>query len=143
MQWPFEAWGADAVIGGHDHTYERLQVGGIPYFVNGAGGQSLYPFGTPLPESIVRYNKDFGAMLVEADATSIRFRFMNTRGEVIDDVTFPAEAPPPVTPVRRTRWSSDWATVQIDTSAEGWTLSACLHPTLLRRPFCVQRVLAR
>ncbi len=24
LQWPFEAWGADAVIAGHDHTYERI-----------------------------------------------------------------------------------------------------------------------
>ena len=40
MQWPFEAWGADAVLAGHDHTYERLLVGSIPYFVNGIGGKS-------------------------------------------------------------------------------------------------------
>ena len=40
MQWPFEAWGADAVLAGHDHTYERLLVGSIPYFVNGIGGKT-------------------------------------------------------------------------------------------------------
>ena len=32
------AWGADAVLAGHDHTYERLQIGEIPYFVNGLAG---------------------------------------------------------------------------------------------------------
>src|SRR5438874_6051403 len=33
MQWPFRAWGASAVLSGHDHVYERLNVGGLPYFV--------------------------------------------------------------------------------------------------------------
>ena len=28
MQWPFAAWGAQAVLTGHDHTYERLLVDG-------------------------------------------------------------------------------------------------------------------
>ena len=23
MQWPFAQWGADVVLSGHDHTYER------------------------------------------------------------------------------------------------------------------------
>lgn len=39
MQWPFEAWGAHAVLSGHDHSYERLHApnanGGFPFFVNG------------------------------------------------------------------------------------------------------------
>ena len=41
MQWPFAQWGADAVISGHDHDYERLSINGIPYFVDGLGGSSL------------------------------------------------------------------------------------------------------
>src|SRR4029450_10472255 len=24
MQWPFESWGATAVLNGHDHDYERI-----------------------------------------------------------------------------------------------------------------------
>ena len=47
VQWPFKAWGADIVLSGHDHHYERiLKDGGFPYFVNGLGGKSLYGFGT-------------------------------------------------------------------------------------------------
>ena len=34
MQWPFASWGADAVITGHHHTYERIFADGIPYFIN-------------------------------------------------------------------------------------------------------------
>jgi len=85
MQWPFGKWGADAVLGGHDHTYERLEVEGIPYFVNGLGGKSRYGFPAPLPQSKIRYNGDYGAMLIEADDTRMRFRFINWKGEVIDD----------------------------------------------------------
>jgi len=40
MQWPYGQWGADAVIAGHDHFYERLERNGISYFINGLGGRS-------------------------------------------------------------------------------------------------------
>ncbi|MDB4271054.1 metallophosphoesterase [bacterium] len=84
MQWPFNIWGADAVIAGHDHTYERLQIGGIPYFVTGLGGLSVRNFGTPVAGSQVRYNGDFGSMFGEATNTSLIFRFINVQGELID-----------------------------------------------------------
>lgn len=90
MQWPYSAWGADAVLSGHDHLYERLDVGGIPYFVNGAGGASLYNFtGTgdlpPEANSIVRYNEDHGALLVTATAVEITYQFYAANGMLIDD----------------------------------------------------------
>jgi tartrate-resistant acid phosphatase type 5 len=85
MQWPFQAWGASAVISGHEHTYERLLIGGTPYFVNGLGGASRYDFGPPLPGSQVRYNAAFGAMLVEATPQAITFQFINVKDEVIDN----------------------------------------------------------
>lgn len=84
MQWPFARWGADAVLSGHDHAYERLFVDGIPYFVDGSGGGGLYGFGDPLPESQFRYNTDNGAMLVTASETEMLFEFYNRTGELID-----------------------------------------------------------
>jgi len=84
MQWPFNIWGADAVIAGHDHTYERLQIGGIPYFVTGLGGASIRNFGTPVAGSQVRYNGDFGSMFGEATNTSLIFQFINAQGVLID-----------------------------------------------------------
>jgi tartrate-resistant acid phosphatase type 5 len=87
MRWPFQAWGASAVLSGHEHNYERLLVDGIPYFVNGVGGASRYDFGPPLPESQVRYNSGFGAMLVEATPETIKFQFINVKGDVIDRTT--------------------------------------------------------
>ncbi|RMF44338.1 MAG: alkaline phosphatase [Anaerolineae bacterium] len=83
-QWPFAEWGADVVIGGHDHTYERIVRDGIVYFVNGIGGAWRYDFGDPVEGSQFRYNADYGAMLVEADASSMRVQFITAGGEVVD-----------------------------------------------------------
>ncbi|HTP06862.1 MAG TPA: metallophosphoesterase [Anaerolineae bacterium] len=88
VQWPFAAWGAHAVIAGHDHLYERLQENGIPYFVNGAGGKDLYPFKPwSVPGSIVRYNQDYGAQLINATAQCLNLSFFSRAGTVIDSVT--------------------------------------------------------
>jgi len=84
VQWPYEAWGADAVMAGHDHNYERLVIDGFPYFVNGLGGKSRYPFLSVHQGSAVRYNAGFGAMLVEATTQNISYQFITTRGQVID-----------------------------------------------------------
>ncbi len=86
MQWDFAAWGADALMAGHDHTYERLRVDGLLQFVNGAGGNSLYPFPIPpLPDKTeFRYADDWGAMLMTADDVHIKFEFYNRFGTLID-----------------------------------------------------------
>ncbi len=146
MQWPFEAWGADAVIAGHDHTYERLQVGGIPYFVNGLGGSSIYSFRTPLPQSMVRYNGDFGAMLVEATSEQIRYRFVNRRGDVVDRyevIGGRARPPSPVSVGFRRKWTMRWATLQIERGPQGWGMRICLHPGVSAKSFCWGRHLPR
>jgi hypothetical protein len=95
MQWPFQAWGADAVLSGHDHTYERLQIDGLPYFVNGLGGYAAYSFGAPVAGSIVRYNASHGAMRVTASTTAITYEFVNAAGTVIDSYTQMGTCAPP------------------------------------------------
>ncbi len=87
MQWPFKNWGATTVIAGHDHTYERLIVDDLLYFVNGLGGKSKYSFSNPIPGSQVRYNSDYGAMLVEANQDSITFKFYSRANDLIDTYT--------------------------------------------------------
>jgi hypothetical protein len=84
LQWPFEAWGATVVMTGHEHIYERLQIGGIPYFINGSGGASLHGFDEPLPESQFQYGDDHGAMLVTVKDHEIEYQFINRQGNVID-----------------------------------------------------------
>ena len=94
LQWPYHEWGADAVLAGHDHMYERISQDDIPYFVNGAGGAVLYQFQTPIAGSQVRYNDNHGAMLVEANRDMITFQFINRSGELIDSYTIEASHPP-------------------------------------------------
>ena len=88
VQWPYAAWGAHAVIAGHDHMYERLQENGLPYFVNGAGGKDLYPFKPwPVSGSVVRYNQDYGAQLINATAQCLNLSFFSRADVLIDSVT--------------------------------------------------------
>ena len=89
MRWPFKEWGADLVLAGHDHTYERLSIDGLTYIVDGLGGASFYPMGEPVEGSLVRYTGTGGALLIEADATSLHARFQDATGQTIDDLTLP------------------------------------------------------
>ncbi len=99
MQWPLALWGADAVISGHDHSYERLSVDGIPYFVNGLGGKSLYVWGTILNQSVFRYNSNYGAQQAWADNFLLRLDFVNRTGATIESFSMPSRYPSEVVPV--------------------------------------------
>ncbi len=85
MRWPYGAWGVDVVLSGHEHTYERLVVGRVTYFVVGLGGAPIYQFkDSALDESRKRYNAGHGAMLVVADRGRIDFTFAAATGAVMD-----------------------------------------------------------
>ncbi len=85
MQWPFALWGADAIFQGHDHTYERIIVDNIPYFVSGNGGRSLYGCGSPIAGSSGCLNGDYGAMLVTATDSNINFKSYYRTGALVDE----------------------------------------------------------
>ncbi len=91
MRWPFQEWGATAVLAGHDHTYERILLDRLLYFVNGLGGGPIYSFGAIVEGSQVRFNSDYGAMLVEADQASLAFHFYQATGQLIDTYTINLE----------------------------------------------------
>ena len=108
LQWPFREWGADVVLAGHDHTYERIVRDGFPYFVCGLGGFSEYELSNePVSGSVARFNSDYGAMLVDADSDQMRMRFLTQAGTVVDDVTLPSH------PV-------DFAQVDLVPARDGW-----------------------
>jgi hypothetical protein len=91
MRWPFRAWGAEAVLAGHDHVYERFEIDGIPYIVNGVGGASRYEFtGDHGATPIYKYNAGYGAMLVTALPSGIRYEFITTDGVRRDELEVPA-----------------------------------------------------
>ena len=93
MQWPLEAWGADLVLAGHDHVYERIMLDKdadgekIPYIVSGLGGKSRSTFGTIAAGSVKRYNGADGALFVTASATGMNLEFRNVWNSVIDTLS--------------------------------------------------------
>src|SRR5439155_8661429 len=122
-QWPYQQWGASIVLSAHDHSYERLLINDFPYIVAGLGGRSIYGQNPPIPGSVVQYNDDFGAMLVDANASQITFRFFARTGTLVDSYTMnapgptPTGTPPTATPTR--------------TSTPTITLTPTTTPTIL------------
>lgn len=83
---PIRSWGADALINGHSHHYERLEhPDGLVQLVSGAGGAPLYDFGTIDAYSQVRI-KQFGYVLATITPLHVLFEFKNVNGEVLDRV---------------------------------------------------------
>jgi len=99
MRWPFQEWGANGVLSGYFHVYERLFVDGIPYFVNGSGGSWVSHFGETDPHSRFRYAEGFGAMVVDASPSRITFRFVTSEGQIVDEYVM--EKDPGQEPSRR------------------------------------------
>ena len=105
LRWPYEEWGADAVLSGHEHSYERLIKDDngdgvtIPYFVNGIGGAGISSFGSTIdPDSALRYRADHGSMLVKANDSTLTFELWSIAdgGSLID--TYSVSSEPPVEP---------------------------------------------
>lgn len=97
MRWDFAGWGASAVFMGHNHFYERLNVGGLPYFVNGSGGVALHGINVVDPNSQYRNTSEHGFVLADADESTLVIRFITAGGETRDTLTLnaaPAVAAP-------------------------------------------------
>lgn len=88
LQWPFQDWGADVVLSGDVHFYERNVVNGFTYIVNGIGGSKMdATTSTFLPETIKHYKDKWGAMRATVNSTEnyIRFELYTYDNELIDD----------------------------------------------------------
>jgi tartrate-resistant acid phosphatase type 5 len=84
FRWPYATWGADLVLAGHEHQYERLQVGRTTYVVDGSGGKDLYGFGTPLPGSRKRFDAGFGALFLTATPCQLTGEFWSAENRLVD-----------------------------------------------------------
>ena len=85
MRWPFAAWGADVVLSGHAHVYERVARNGIVYFVNGLGGGPRYKFKkAPVAGSKIRYRANWGAQRASVTSSTLDFRFYSVSGKLVD-----------------------------------------------------------
>jgi acid phosphatase type 7 len=88
--------GADLVLSGHNHQYERFApqdpggradpARGLRYFVVGTGGApNLYGFGTPMPNSEVRYNGGHGVLKLTLFADRYDWEFVSVAGKSFSD----------------------------------------------------------
>jgi tartrate-resistant acid phosphatase type 5 len=87
LEWPYKEWGADIVLTGHGHHYERIVRDGFNYVTNGLGGHpTIHDFGElpPVEGSVVQYMDDFGAMRMYATDDVLDVKFITRTGEVID-----------------------------------------------------------
>ena len=94
LRWPYAAWGADLVLAGHDHHYERIEEGGIVYVVNGLGGNRPYSIRQRIPGSVSAYRERHGAQFIEASKSTLVSRFVNVGRETIDEFSLEAPAKP-------------------------------------------------
>ena len=86
--------GAELVINGHDHTYERfapMNAAGEPdpmglrAFVVGTGGRSLYGFGEPLPTTEARDNTSYGVLKLILYDSRYAWEFIPATGSSFTD----------------------------------------------------------
>jgi acid phosphatase type 7 len=87
--------GADVVLVGHEHNYERFApldplggvdpARGVREFVVGTGGKSHYPFGSPLPGSEARNSDSFGLLELQLRPTGYSWRFLPAQGGSFQD----------------------------------------------------------
>lgn len=83
---PFSQWAISAVLTGHQHVYERFNIEGVPYIINGLGGAGCYNFCDNDPESLVQFSGEHGGMLIEATNKELSLKFMTISGKTIDSL---------------------------------------------------------
>ncbi len=89
------AAGADVVLSGHDHDYERFApqtssgvedpARGIREFVVGTGGKSHYPFGTIRDNSQARNADTNGVLKLTLHASGYDWQFVREAGKTFSD----------------------------------------------------------
>ena len=87
--------GAEIVLSGHEHEYERFgPIGtsdnssstGMVQFVVGTGGKSIETaWGTIQPNSLVRDNSTYGVLKMTLSAGQASFKFMPEAGKTFTD----------------------------------------------------------
>src|SRR2546428_2267009 len=104
------ASGADIVLSGHDHDYERFArqtptgqpdpARGIREFVVGTGGRSHYSFKSPQPNSEARNQDTFGVLELTLHPSSYDWRFVPVPGQTFTHPGRAGRHSPPRPPSR-------------------------------------------
>ncbi|HXX49626.1 MAG TPA: metallophosphoesterase [Myxococcota bacterium] len=119
LQWPFRAWGATAVICGHDHLYERLEREGMTFVTVGAGGASLYQFAEPVEGSVVRVGGQHGALRIDVSGDRADAEFATTGDAIADEFALPP-ASAFAAPVSLLEPGSSWRVLDGVAPRDGW-----------------------
>lgn len=117
MQWPYRAWGADLLLAGHDHDYERIVSDGLPLLVNGASGAALRPYVLETVGSQRGHADSYGALRVRVNGERLIAEFVSPGGFLIDRVQLFAGAPEQWAPLVAT--GSTWRYDEHD-PGPGW-----------------------
>jgi PKD repeat protein len=96
MRWPFAQWGADFVVAGHNHIYERSLQEGIRYFTAGVAGGTVRT-GSWFEGREAYVGGASGAMRVHASELSITFEYITSEGTIRDTYNQTKEVTPPPT----------------------------------------------
>jgi len=90
LQWPYKEWGADVVISGDSHFYERIVVNNFTYIINGCGGGIIDNTTiTRIPESKNFVQGKWGAMLVTVNSAQnqMKMQMYDQDKNLLDDFT--------------------------------------------------------
>ena len=105
-------YGADVVLSGDDHLYERFlpqtpygdadMATGITQFVVGSGGFYLYDFAPTEPNSDYRLNTTYGVLKMTLESNAYKWKYLRTDGAASTDTGSadchgPGVLPPPDT----------------------------------------------
>jgi hypothetical protein len=90
QSWNFRAMGADMYISSGPNFYERHNVNGIPYVNVGLGGfsKNTTNYADNYPATMVKnthYAANFGALMATVSGNNIRFNFLSTSGQKVDE----------------------------------------------------------
>jgi len=78
-------FGANVVLNGHEHVYERLQPQhGIQYFILGSGGQLRRGDLRPSRDVAKGFDSDRAFALMEVSGDELYFQVISGRGETVD-----------------------------------------------------------
>lgn len=88
-------FGAEIVLVGHEHNYERFAPQnpegqrdakrGLRQFVVGTGGRDHHPFGRPVPNSEMRNSETYGVLQLILQPRSYEWRFIPEEGQAFTD----------------------------------------------------------
>ncbi|HEX7172795.1 MAG TPA: metallophosphoesterase [Candidatus Limnocylindria bacterium] len=77
--------GADIVLAGHDHNYQRWEpIDGMTSFVVGTGGRSRYPIERRDPRVAYATDSTYGALMLELGDRGARYEFVSDENRTLD-----------------------------------------------------------